>query len=138
MITWIYGNSGAGKSTLAELLRLGYLQYHKYDDCVVLDGDALRTIWTDLGLSEADRREQNLRAARLTKLLDDQGVNVIVATICPYRDLREQVRAITDCRFIYVEGGKSGPEYPFEMPDDVREEAEAQTAAFLHDERTFG
>lgn len=158
MITWIYGNSGAGKSTLAERLRIGDLEQYKFDACVILDGDALRTIWSDLGLSEADRREQNLRAARLAKLLDDQGVNVIVATICPYRDLREQVRAITDCRFIYLEGGKVGPEYPFEQPGeltvelrlcapevwaameraDERAEAEAQTAAYLHDERAFG
>ena len=131
MITWIYGNTGAGKSTLSKRLA------EDEEQTIILDGDALRTIWTDLDLSEASRREQNLRASRLAKLLEDQGFDVIVATICPYRDLREQVKAITDCRFIYLEGGKTGPEYPFEPPDDEREEAESQTAAFLHDERAF-
>lgn len=137
MITWIYGNSGAGKSTLAKRMKEEERQAADAEPWVILDGDVLRTIWTDLDLSEAGRREQNLRAARLAKLLDDQFVNVIVATICPYRDLREQVKAITGCRFIYLEGGKTGPEYPFEPPGDEREEAEAQTAAFLHDERSF-
>ena len=131
MITWIYGNTGAGKSTLSKRLA------EDEEQTIILDGDALRTIWTDLDLSEASRREQNLRASRLAKLLEDQGFDVIVATICPYRDLREQVKAITDCRFIYLEGGKTGPEYPFEPPGDEREEAESQTAAFLHDERAF-
>jgi len=39
---------------------------------------------------------------------------VIVATICPYRDLRGRVQEITGCRFVYVEGGKKGKEYPYE------------------------
>lgn len=108
MITWITGNSGSGKTTLARRLRR-----HE----IVLDGDALRAVWPGLGLGEADRREQNLRAARLAKLLEEQGHDVIVATICPYRDLRAQVHALTRCRFIYLEGGRAGPEYPYEPGD---------------------
>lgn len=109
MVTWICGNSGAGKTTLAEKLSESVRT-----TAIILDGDGLRSVWRDLDLSEASRREQNLRAARLAKLLDEQGVDVIVATICPYRDLRKQVQEITGCRFIFLPGGKSGPEYPFE------------------------
>jgi adenylylsulfate kinase-like enzyme len=105
---WITGNSGSGKTTLAKRLR---------KDEVLLDGDDLRGVWTDLDLSEAGRREQNLRVARLARLLADQGFGVIVATICPYRDLRARVQAITGCRFVYLPGGKSGPEYPYEPFD---------------------
>lgn len=106
MVTWITGNSHAGKTTLANKIRR-----HE----IILDGDALRAIWPGLGLSKADRWEQNLRAARLAKTLDLQGFDVIVATICPYKKLRDEVRAITDCRFIYLGGGKTGPEYPYEQ-----------------------
>lgn len=108
MIRWITGNSEAGKTTLARGMRR-----HE----IILDGDALRGVWPGLDWSEVSRREQNLRTARLAKLLEDQGFDVIVATICPYRDLREQVRSITGCEFIYLEGGREGPEYPYERPD---------------------
>lgn len=107
-VTWIYGNTASGKSTLAARL---------HQDEIILDGDDLRTVWTDVDLSESGRREHNLRTARLAKLLSSQGFGVIVATICPYRDLRRQVQEITCCRFIYVPGGRSGPEYPFEPPE---------------------
>ncbi len=105
MITWITGNSGAGKTTLAHRLRKNE---------IILDGDAMRNVWRDLGFSKEDRIEQNLRVARLAKELETQGYDVIVSTICPFRKLRRDVQKITDCRFIYLEGGKSGKEYPYE------------------------
>lgn len=105
MITWITGQSGSGKTTKALRMRTRE---------IILDGDALRAVWPGLTLSREDRWEQNLRAARLAKLLEDQGHDVIVATICPYRELRDQVQEITNCTFIYLEGGKSGEDYPYE------------------------
>jgi len=108
-ITWIYGQSKSGKSTLARKLA-------EHDKAILLDGDQMRsTICTDLGFSPDDRRENNMRIARLARLLDTQGFNVIVATICPYRKLREEVRAITGCKFIYLEGGLVRDDYPFEV-----------------------
>ena len=105
MITWVTGNSGAGKTTLAK--RLLKHEIH-------LDGDEMRAVWPGVGLDEGSRREQNLRVARLAKTLENQGFDVIVSTICPYRDLREQIKTMTGCRFIYLEGGKEGVEYPYE------------------------
>ncbi len=106
MITWITGNSGAGKTTLAKKIIAA-------DGGVLLDGDAMRECWK-LGFSKEDRIENNLRIARIARVLSKQGVNVIVATICPYRSLRAQVKELTDCRFIYLDGGKTGKEYPYE------------------------
>lgn len=110
-ITWITGNSGAGKTTLAKKILAA-------DGGILLDGDEIRGCWTDLGFDEASRREQNLRVARLAKLLNSQGFNVIVSVICPYKDLRGQVKEITNCRFIYLDGGKEPDEkYVYETPD---------------------
>jgi len=46
----------------------------------------------------------------------DQGFNVVVSLICPYKELRKKVKAITNCKFIYIEGGEEGKKYPFDKP----------------------
>jgi len=97
MIWWIYGETGSGKTTLAEKM--------KDDDTVLLDADVLRKgICNDLGYTEDDRRKNNIRIAHLAKIVSDTGMNVIVSTICPYEDLRQQVYWICKCRFIKVDG----------------------------------
>lgn len=97
MIWWIYGPSGAGKSTLAKELVKGIGAIH-------LDGDDMRSsISADLGFSEEDRRENNIRIAKLAVVLEKQGHSVVVSTICPYESLRDQVYFICKCRFIKVE-----------------------------------
>lgn len=106
MITWITGNSGSGKTTLAKKII-------KADGGILLDGDSMRTAWT-LGFSDSDRIENNLRIAKIARILDDQGFNIVVATICPFKKLRKEVQRITRCKFIYLDGGLNGEDYPYE------------------------
>lgn len=111
-VIWVYGQSKSGKSTLARKIA-------EYDGAILLDGDVnRRTICADLGFSAEDRRENNLRVARMARELDGQGFNVVVATIAPYRKLRDEIYKICGCRFIYVEGQHKldYDEYPFEGP----------------------
>lgn len=96
MIQWIYGGSGSGKSTLARKL-LDTKTIH-------LDGDDMRRVWTDLAFTDADRETQNLRVANLARVLDRQGFNVVISTICPSERLRQKVQKITGCVFIHIEG----------------------------------
>lgn len=106
-VWWLTGNSKSGKTTLSAMM----------SDAIHLDGDALRQIWT-LGFSKDDRWEQNLRVAKLARLLRNQGHNVVISTICPYRELRQVVQAICGCKFIYIEGGlPATTEYPYEWPE---------------------
>lgn len=86
---------------------------------VILDGDDLRECW-ELGFDYEDRWEQNLRAMSVANLLADQGVNVIVATICPYPELRRVIHAHSrhPIRFIYLPGGDPRDQ-PFEWGDGV-------------------
>lgn len=103
-IWWITGNSGAGKTSLADM----------FHDVIRLDGDKMREVW-QLGFSKKDRYEQNIRIAKLAKILSKQGFDVVVSTICPYKDLRKKVKEICNCRFIYLEEGKdSSKQYPYE------------------------
>jgi adenylylsulfate kinase-like enzyme len=110
-VFWFHGNSGSGKTKLA-------LQYD-VPNKVVLDADDLREVWTDLEFTEGDRWEQNLRLARLARILWIQGFNVCVASICPYADLRRTIRKeiLPEVRWVYINSPaskKPSEEYPFE------------------------
>ena len=106
MITWITGNTKTGKTILANKMLTNE---------IILDGDDMRTVWK-LGFTKKDRIEQNLRIANLAKILESQGFNIIIATICPYIELRKKVKKITNCKFINLKGGKKpSKKYPYEL-----------------------
>ena len=100
MIEWIYGDSGMGKTRLARQIQ------EQTPNSVLLDGDDMRKVWTDLSFSDEDRVTQNLRIARLARVLELQGLRVIVATICGNKELRNQVQKITNCKFIHIESSE--------------------------------
>jgi len=108
MILWFTGNSESGKTTLA-----------KKFDAVLLDGDELRDVWGG-DLTKAGRINHNIKVAKLAALLDRQGLFVVVAVICPYQELRQQVYDICKCDFIYTPGGKEGAEFPYEIPTRIK------------------
>jgi adenylyl-sulfate kinase len=102
MTWWFTGLPGAGKTTLAqawaEQLRLQQRQV------VVLDGDELRRGLTrDLGFSEADRNENMRRVAEVASLLNDAGIEALVALVSPTLQGRATARHIIGPeRFIEV------------------------------------
>lgn len=88
---WFTGLSGAGKTTLAEGLATHYRSQGIHS--VVLDGDALRnTLSNDLSFNEADRLEQNRRAAGIATLLNAQGIVVFAALISPTTLIRDAIK----------------------------------------------
>lgn len=121
-VIWLTGNCGAGKTTLAYGAQR-WLREHasssRHDGVVVLDGDEMRaSISTTEGLSPADRRAHNLRVARLAKVLQAQGLLVIVAVIAPFRAVREEIDALCSPRWVYLKReGLSAPDRPYEVPE---------------------
>jgi len=108
-IIWIFGNSKSGKTTLAKkLLKIKY--------AIHLDGDMVREIWQDLKFSKEDRMENNLRVAKLADAIKKQKFDLVISTICPFRELRAKIKKLIHCKFIYITGGKLGGDYPFEVP----------------------
>lgn len=88
---WLTGLSGTGKSTVASALEKQLSAIGR--NVAVLDGDALRLrLNSDLGFSKADRDTNVRRIGWLCELLNDHSVDVVVATISPYRNVRNEVR----------------------------------------------
>ena len=103
-VVWFTGLSGSGKSTLSreverELFARGF---HAF----LLDGDNLRrALNADLGFSPEDRTENIRRTAEVARLLAMSGQVTITAFISPYRQDRENARAIaaaSGCEFFEV------------------------------------
>ena len=100
---WFTGLSGAGKSTLAEALEpVLKARGHNVE---ILDGDVVRTnLSKGLGFSKEDRDTNILRIGFVAHLLSRNGVAVITAAISPYKEIRDQNRAlIKDFVEVYVE-----------------------------------
>jgi len=100
-VLWFTGLSGSGKSTIANALEarlnaMGRLSY-------LLDGDNVRLgLNSDLGFSEADRKENNRRVAHVAQLLWDANVLTLVSFISPFRFERDSARNLIGPDFIEV------------------------------------
>jgi adenylylsulfate kinase len=90
---WLTGLSASGKTTLARLL--GEALIRRGFKIEILDGDIVRTTLSKgLGFSQGDRETNMRRIARMAQDLVRQQVVTIVAAICPYNAIREEVRSI--------------------------------------------
>ncbi len=100
-VIWFTGLSGSGKSTLAcalekDLNSAGKITY-------LLDGDNIRCgLNTDLGFSEADRRESNRRVGHVAKLFLDANIITLVSLVSPFREERNQTRSLLGAHFLEI------------------------------------
>jgi adenylyl-sulfate kinase len=96
---WFTGLSGSGKTTIAEILVRELRS--RGSRIEVLDGDIVReNLSKGLGFSKEDRDINIRRIAFVADLLSRNGVPVITAAISPYREIRDEARAMMDSRFI--------------------------------------
>jgi adenylylsulfate kinase len=89
---WLMGLSASGKTTLAQLLAQALSQ--RGFKVEVLDGDVMRTTLSKgLGFTSGDRVASLRRIAAMAQNFVHQQIVTIVAAICPYHAIREEVRA---------------------------------------------
>jgi adenylylsulfate kinase len=99
---WFTGLSGGGKTTISQGLEKFLKERNFFVE--VLDGDLVRNhLSKGLGFSKEDRDTNIKRIGFVAHLLTRNGVIAIVAAISPYRDIRDEVRAmIGDFVEVYV------------------------------------
>lgn len=90
---WLTGLSGSGKSTIAVELEHALVENKQL--AYILDGDNIRHgLNKNLGFSPEDRSENIRRVGEVAKLLTDANIITITAFISPYREDRDNVRAL--------------------------------------------
>ena len=89
-VLWMTGLSGSGKTTIADALcdQLGDsgIDYER------LDGDVLRSVFSNTGFSREARDEHIRRVGFMASRLEYHGVPVVASFISPYRQTRQFVR----------------------------------------------
>ena len=101
-IVWFTGLSGAGKSTLATYLTPILQKRGKKVE--ILDGDEVReNLSKGLGFSKEDRDTNIRRIGYVANLLARNGCVAITAAISPYREVRDEIRKLTEQRARFVE-----------------------------------
>lgn len=91
VVVWLTGLPCSGKTTISKELE----EYFRGKNLPVqrLDGDVVRqTVNSDLGFSKKDRDENIRRVTHIANMLSENGVNVIVAFVSPYRKMRNFAR----------------------------------------------
>lgn len=103
VVLWFTGLSGSGKSTIAN--EVEYILNQKYYHTYLLDGDNIRHgLNSDLGFSEADRKENIRRISEVAKLFVDAGIITLTAFISPFIEDRKHAREIIgDFIEIYID-----------------------------------
>lgn len=101
-VIWFTGLSGSGKSTVSVALEKALFNEGK--QTYRLDGDNVRHgLNKNLGFSPEDRTENIRRIGEVAKLMVDAGSITVTVFISPYKQDRDNVRAILkDDEFIEV------------------------------------
>ncbi|GAI95108.1 unnamed protein product [marine sediment metagenome] len=114
VVYWFHGPSGSGKTRLAiDFAKPGWL---------VIDADDQREMLqsVDMGLkfTKIDRLKQNIMLADRALNASKQGIHVCVASICPYVEMRQQIKKMIPwINWVCVFGPDSKPstsDHPFE------------------------
>jgi len=90
IVFWITGLSGSGKSTVAKNIQKNIT--NKYGTSVLINGDKLRDIFKIKGYSKKERLNIGISYSKISKLLTNNKVNVIIATVGLFHELHKYNR----------------------------------------------
>jgi len=88
MIYWFTGQPSHGKTILATKL----VKYFNNGNTFHIDGDNLRALTWDINFSEQGRIANVSSAQKIAHYLHNEGCNVVVSLVSPYRWQRENLK----------------------------------------------
>jgi len=95
VVLWLTGLPSSGKSTLGH--EVERLLFERGCNSYVLDGDNIRHgLNKNVGFSPEDRKENIRRIGEVAKMFAEAGVIAFTAFISPYREDRDQARALNE------------------------------------------
>jgi adenylylsulfate kinase len=102
MIYLFTGQPGSGKTTLGKKLQM-WLQTDKKNwrkSVFHIDGDQLRELFPNTDYSKEGRYKNIMKAFDIAKYLNNNGNDVVISLVSPYRELREQFKS--ECKVTEV------------------------------------
>jgi len=120
MILWFIGQPQSGKTTLAKYLQANPSGLGRF---IHFDGDDLRKIFGNNSYSPETftrewREEQTRILQKMVAYIADQGFSVIVSTVNPYRNVREEFKnSRSDVIEIYVHKSVARDREKFNVSD---------------------
>lgn len=103
MIYLFTGQPGSGKTTLGKKLQM-WLQTDKKNwrkSVFHIDGDQLRELFPNTDYSKEGRYKNITKAFDIAKYLNNNGNDVVISLVSPYRELREQFKSECKVTEIY-------------------------------------
>jgi adenylylsulfate kinase-like enzyme len=93
MILVLFGQPNCGKTTLAKLLP----EFHN------IDGDKLRDLFQNKDFSREGRIKNLNRASDIAHYLNNNGTNVVLSLVYPYKEARDYLNSLTnDVKWVYL------------------------------------
>lgn len=95
MVIWITGLSGSGKTTIAK--KIYNLIKKSYNNCCLLDGDIIREALNySWGYTLPERLKGAKQVQGLSRMLDNEGMIVVCATMSLFKEIHENNRLYFD------------------------------------------
>lgn len=86
MVIWLTGQPGSGKTTICEEILTDR------PDFFHIDGDHLRDLFDNKDYSEQGRRKNIELGQQIAHYLHNEGLNVLVSLVSPYKDQRDKFK----------------------------------------------
>ena len=103
MIYLFTGQPGSGKTTLGKKLQI-WLQTDKKNwrkSVFHIDGDQLRELFPNTDYSKEGREKNIQKAFDIAKFLDNNGNDVVISLVSPYKELRDKFKSEAKVTEIY-------------------------------------
>lgn len=96
MIFLLTGQPGSGKTTIGKMIK------DDFTPSIQIDGDDLRKMTKNMDYSESGRRANVDKAHELAAIAHQNGHNVVISLVSPYKDQRDNFKKMYWAKEIYV------------------------------------